>query len=239
MSKLSDKNRIGYKFISVVGLLLFVLSVAGLLVYSNSSNLIEVKNKLSQLDPYNIGYLVSVQLFSRFSPPKIDYVSDPSFSNNYSESSLEFVGDDDIDIANLEIKNTVLSIPSISAEGNVVDGLSQDSMLRGFWHFPLSKEPGEIGNVVIIGHRFHKIPPDPTTFFNLDEVKVGDKIYISQDDQELSYTVIETKVVEKNDTSVLQDSSDSRLTLITCTPLWTSDKRLVVIAVQDKQGSFI
>lgn len=78
------------------------------------------------------------------------------------------------------------------------------------------------------------MPPNTNTFFNLDKARVGDKIVINQKDGSYRYTVTEKKVVEKNDRSVLLNTNDYRLTLITCTPLWTSDQRLVVIGKLDK-----
>ena len=107
-------------------------------------------------------------------------------------------------------------------------------MDSGFWHFPISKYPGQKGNAVIIGHRFLNLPPAKDTFFNLDKVKIGDEIVLKHDEGEWKYIVTEIKIVDENDISVVKDTDDYRLTLITCTPLWTSEKRLVVIAKLDK-----
>ena len=107
-------------------------------------------------------------------------------------------------------------------------------MNKGFWHFPTSDLPGQKGNSVIIGHRYAKLPPNKDTFFNLDKVKVGDKIEVVQLDQTHTYIVTDTKIVEKNDISILQNYSDYRITLITCSPLWSSNQRLVVVGKLDK-----
>jgi sortase A len=65
-------------------------------------------------------------------------------------------------------------------------------------------------------------------------VKKGDSIVIEQEGNRYTYIVSETRVVEKNDISILQDTTEHQITLITCTPLWTSDKRLAVIGKLDK-----
>jgi len=132
--------------------------------------------------------------------------------------------------------HTTLTIDSVNIDGPVFSGEDAFTMDKGFWHFPLSKLPGERGNTVIIGHRFGKLPPATDTFFNLDLVKPGDQIVIAQDSGDLVYTVVETKVVEKTDRSILAPTTDYRLTLVTCHPLWTSDKRLVVVAKLDRVG---
>ncbi len=134
----------------------------------------------------------------------------------------------------LEDLNTFLYIDSIDVEGNISEGISSDDMNRGFWHFPTSVYPGEKGNSIIIGHRFQYIPPARNTFYNLDKVEIGDEIVIKNDIDTFTYVVTKIEVVEKNDVSILQQSSDYRLTLVTCTPLWTSKQRLVITAKLDR-----
>jgi LPXTG-site transpeptidase (sortase) family protein len=134
----------------------------------------------------------------------------------------------------LEELNTKIFINSIEVEGNIFEGIDSKTMNKGFWHFPTSNLPGQKGNSVIIGHRYAKLPPNKDTFFNLDKVKVGDKIEVVQLDQTYTYIVTDTKTVEKNDISILQNYSDYRITLITCSPLWSSDQRLVIIGKLDK-----
>ncbi len=159
-----------------------------------------------------------------------------------SEGAMEHIDPEEIKklknegkiLFNMEEQNTMLTVQSAGIKGDVVDNETPFGMEEGFWHFPLSSAPGMQGNTVIIAHRFKYIPPRPDTFFNLDKVKVGDKIIIDQTDGTYRYTVIETKVVEKDDRTVLANTTDYRITLITCTPLWTSDKRLVVIGKLDR-----
>ena len=78
------------------------------------------------------------------------------------------------------------------------------------------------------------MPPATDTFFNLDKVKIGDKVYIEQNGEKISFTVTETKIVEKTDRNILTQTDDYRITIVTCHPLWTDDQRLVVIAKLDK-----
>ncbi len=134
----------------------------------------------------------------------------------------------------IEQQNTRIQIESIEVNGKVFEGSDSTTMNKGFWHFPISQRPGERGNFVVIGHRYAKLPPSKDTFFNLDKVKVGDKVEVLQDNSEYTYVVTNVREVEKNDVSVLENYNDYRLTLITCSPLWTSEKRLVITAKLDK-----
>ena len=133
----------------------------------------------------------------------------------------------------LEKHHTIVHIPSVNIKGNIVEGKNETSLNRGFWFYPTSSSPGEKGNTVIIGHRFLKIPPAQDTFFNLDKVKIGDKIKVSNDLFNLWYTVVDIKIVNPQNTSVLLQTNDYRITLITCTPLWSDKKRLIIVGMLD------
>ena len=205
----------------------------------------DIETKLKAYDPHDIGYAVATQFFVSISPP--DY-SVEEFSEDLAGKtadvraerlSIEHVDPDSVTLADLSSMDTVLVVETANIQGRIVDGYTQDAMLEGFWHYPESSVPGKRGNTVIFGHRFHRLPPSKETFFNLDSVKVGDKVRIEQTGTEFVYTVVKVAVADKFDESVLRGTGDYRLTLITCTPLWTSEKRLVVTAVQDRLSSVI
>ena len=126
--------------------------------------------------------------------------------------------------------HAILEIPSIQVRGPVISGDNEHIMEKGFWHVNTNGAWLQAGNIVIFGHRFYHLPPKQDTFFNLDKVKVGDSVMIYTDIGTWSYTVIGVKVVDRNDFSIFKNTKDPQLTLVTCHPLWTSKKRLVVIA---------
>lgn len=198
----------------------------------------DIKIALAQVDSTKIAHNTTLNLFTKLSPPDIKTVENDLLSSK----SLEHISIEDLIqlknegkvLFNMEEQHTSLYINSVNILGTVVDGNDSREMERGFWHFPLSGQPGQKGNTVIIAHRFLHLPPRTDTFFNLDKVRVGDKVLVQQKGGIYRYTVSETKVVDKNDRSVLAQTYDYRLTLITCHPLWTSDRRLIVVAKLDK-----
>jgi sortase A len=212
-------------------LILLVLSpVLFFLIYPNYNKLVLAINSINI---YNLSKETSVKVLTQVSPPKEKY-QDQVLGYTSIEESL---ADTDINLDKkiLEDLSTKLKIETLNIEDNILQGESSLRMNDGFWHFPTSVFPGEKGNVVVIGHRFLHLPPRKDTFFNLEDIKTGERIVISQiGEKDLTYIVVETKEVQPNDVSVIQESQDYRLTLITCTPLWTSEKRLVVIAKLDK-----
>jgi sortase A len=159
--------------------------------------------------------------------------NEPIVENVTPEVLLKYQNEGNV-IEYLEPLSTKLIIPSANIDGFVFDGSDSNTLLRGLWHFPLTPGPGKKGNVVVIAHRFDKMPPATDTFFNLDQVQVGDRIEIKQNNGNFTYIVTETKVVEETDRSILEQTNDYRITLVTCTPLWTDYQRLVVVGKLDR-----
>lgn len=227
-------KRIALKTITLLILLLVVFTSIFFVIYPNYSTL---KIQLNQFDSTQITNNTFLNIFSKISYPAIEEIS----HEQGQIGTLEYLSQQELEkfekehgITKVEKENTILQIKSVDIKGRVVDGEDANAMERGFWYYPLSAAPGKQGNTILIGHRFLHLPPKQDTFFNLDKVKIGDKISIQQDENTYTYTVINIKEVEKNDNRILANTSDYRITLITCTPLWTSEKRLVITGKMDK-----
>lgn len=217
--------------LTTILLLLVVAPVAYFIIYPNYNKLVA---PIKRFDLERSAQEITFQIFTRLAPTK-DMILGTSIQDSNFQSIEESVDNTTVlDQKILEELNTKILINSIEVEGVVYEGLDSHTMNKGFWHFPVSSLPGQKGNSVIIGHRYAKLPPNKDTFFNLDKVKVGDSVEVVQSNNQFTYIVTDVKVVDKNDISVLQDYSDYRITLITCSPLWTSEQRLVIIAKLDK-----
>ena len=210
-------------------ILLVLIPIGIFLIYPNYN---KIQLSVKDFDFYNLTKQTTVKLLTTISPP-VDTFRQEVYAEGSIEESVR-TKDIILDTKILEEIDATLFIDAISIEGKIYQGESSKTIDVGFWHFPLSKFPGQKGNAVIIGHRFQYLPPAKNTFFNLDKIAVGDEIVIKHKEGDWKYVVTETKVVDDNDLSVVRDSEDYRLTLITCTPLWTSEQRFVVIAKLDK-----
>lgn len=221
--------------ITLLLILLVLTPVLFFIIYPNYNDILLTLNSFNM---YNLSKETSVRVLTQISPPKEKYQEQVLGYTSIEES----LADADINLEEkiLEDLNTTLKIETLNIQDKILQGKSSLRMNDGFWHFPTSVFPGEKGNVVVIGHRFLHLPPRKDTLFNLEDIKIGEKIIISQTEENtgqtnsLTYIVVEIKEVQPNDVSVIQEAQDYRLTLITCTPLWTSEKRLVVIAKLDK-----
>jgi len=132
-----------------------------------------------------------------------------------------------------KIRSYNLSIPAINIENAQVSTLSDD-LGKHLVHFNPTAPPDK-GNSVIFGHSTLPYLFDPedykTIFANLYKVKVGDEVWTTVSGVSYKYKVFEIKVVDPQDTSVLEQKFDnSYLTLVTCTPPGTVWKRLIIKA---------
>src|SRR3989344_32807 len=126
------------------------------------------------------------------------------------------------------IKNRLI-IPKAKVDMPIFLDDSSSVLLKGGWLFPRTSQPDKGGNSVIFGHRFRYLPPISNTFYYLDKLEIGDEFIFIWQGKEYKYKMIEKKVIEPTDLSVIGPTQDSRLTLITCAPLFSSKQRLVIV----------
>jgi sortase A len=132
-----------------------------------------------------------------------------------------------IDIAG--ISRDVLGRIEISAIGltaMILEGTDARTLRRAVGHIPGTPLPGQRGNVAITGHR--------DTFFRpLRNIRKDDEIRLTTLSGSYRYWVDSIKVVEPEDTKVLNSSDDAILTLVTCYPFYfvgPAPKRFIVRA---------
>lgn len=115
----------------------------------------------------------------------------------------------------------------------------QKALRNGVIHYPGTALPGDNGNVVITGHssyyawdagRFKDV------FALLHDVKIGDRVVVYFNQKKFVYEVNKIKVVAPKDVDILGPTPTEQLTLITCTPMGTNLKRLIVIAKLVEKG---
>lgn len=125
-----------------------------------------------------------------------------------------------------------LVIPSMLLDTPINEGPDARALRNGPWHRPRSSTPDKGGNTVIAAHRFTYTQPKGT-FYHLDVVKPGDEIGVFWQGNQYVYTVQEVKTVPATANDIEAPTKDSRLTLYTCTPLWSPTNRLVVVATKE------
>lgn len=102
-------------------------------------------------------------------------------------------------------------------------------LLKGGWVFAGASRPDKGSNTVIFGHRWLYKPPVKNTFYNLDKVAAGDRFSIQWQNKTYNYEVSEVKVVNPSDVWIMNHTGTPQVTLVTCTPLFSTKQRLVVV----------
>ncbi len=125
-----------------------------------------------------------------------------------------------------------IDVPRLGLTVAVLEGTSSRVLRLGAGHIEGTALPGEAGNSGIAGHR-------DTFFRGLKDIRKDDEIQIQTTGGLTHYEVDWVKVVEPNDTSVLQAlGGESTLTLVTCYPFYLvgpAPKRFVVRAHKSQQ----
>lgn len=132
-----------------------------------------------------------------------------------------------------------LIIPKIRTNVPIFWNVSQDQITQklqdGVAHYEGTAVPGQVGNIFIFGHSSYYLWAAGSykdVFALLNELSGGDKIYVQYNGAQFAYEVTGQTVVDPDDTSVLTQGNEKILSLMTCVPVGTNLKRLVVTAKQ-------
>lgn len=125
-----------------------------------------------------------------------------------------------------------LSIPKIKVTNAVVSTIDTD-LSSHLVNFPGTAVPPNKGTAAVFGHSTLPSLFDPnnykTIFAMAHTLVVGDKILVTANNTQYSYVIYNISIVDPTDTSYLaQETDDSHLTIITCTPPGTIWKRLII-----------
>lgn len=134
-----------------------------------------------------------------------------------------------------------VSIPSIKSDLPIYHGTSEEVLKKGVGHLYGSALPvgGRGMHSVLTGHTGMTTS---TLWDNLDDVKVGDAVYIDAHGERVKYQVRNIDVVLPEETDSLSPQVDKDLlTLITCTPYGVNSHRLLVhaerVPMEDDEGT--
>lgn len=121
---------------------------------------------------------------------------------------------------------TRIVIPSIGVDWPIVPGDSWEQLKLGVGHHAGSANPGERGNMILSGHNdvFGEV------FKDLEALKNGDEVQVFAGGKLFKYLVRAKRIVLPEESSVLNPTRESIVTLITCHPYRVDTHRLVVIA---------
>lgn len=118
-----------------------------------------------------------------------------------------------------------IRVPALGYSAMVRQGVGANILEGGPGHYPSTPWPGHVGNVGIAAHN--------TYWLSFGHLKPGDRVELRTRYHTYTYVITGSKVVSPSDRTVLAPTSDARLTLTTCDPLWAgafATKRLIFFA---------
>ncbi len=119
-----------------------------------------------------------------------------------------------------------IRISQIGLTAMIQEGTDEETLQRAVGHIQGTPLPGQSGNIALAGHR-------DTFFRGLRQIRLGDEITLTTYSGSYRYRVESTKVVEPEETEVLDAATDDILTLVTCYPfnyVGSAPKRFIVLA---------
>ena len=134
-----------------------------------------------------------------------------------------------------KITENRLYIPKININLPYAVGGPEVMEHGAWWRTPENGNPKDGGNFVLSAHRFIMgLTPQQTLrkspFYNIDKLAVGDEIIIDYEGVRYAYTIREKLSVKPEATEIEQRTTQSQLTLYSCTLGGANDGRDVLIA---------
>ena len=145
-----------------------------------------------------------------------------------------------------------IEIPSIDVDKVVVEGVQVTDLRKGPGHYRATPLPGQEGNASVAGHRTTYGAP----FHDIDQLQPGDEITVTTVQGVHTYVVASPEdaygdrlddadsfggghtIVRPDDTWVLDDFGDNRLTLTACHPKFSARQRIIVTAMLQDPPAF-
>ena len=117
-----------------------------------------------------------------------------------------------------------MSIPSLGVDEPLLEGIRLTTLDNGPGHWPGTAMPGQVGNVVVAGHR----TSHGAVFRDIDRLVPGDVVNFTVDGEVLEYHVTGTEIVEPDAIWIVDPTSTPTATLFACHPPGSTRQRIVV-----------
>ncbi|WP_105619236.1 class D sortase [Vallitalea okinawensis] len=205
--------------------ILIVLGVA-IIAYPTSESLYygyQQKNVIEQINSLERVYEQRVNIEnSGVDEGEVDNTN----SHDHSLDNEKDNGTNELSTIPVEDIIGIIQIPSIELYLPLFSKIDDYYLQIGPCKMESTSNIGEIGNCVIAGHRNYRYGDQ---FNRLNELMEDDIVIIEKNGEEYRYTIEEKFIVEASEMWVTDDiEGDKVLTLITCHPIDTGEKRLII-----------
>jgi sortase A len=123
-----------------------------------------------------------------------------------------------------EVVHGTVSLPTIGVTQPLGEGVTLTAIDRGPSHWPGTAMPGQLGNVVVAGHRVTHTRP----FLDLDRLAVGDPLVFTMNDRTTwTYLLTGIEIVGPDAMHVVDQTAGPTATLFACHPKGSAAQRIV------------
>jgi sortase A len=123
-----------------------------------------------------------------------------------------------------EVVHGTLSLPTIGVTQSLGEGVTLTAIDRGPSHWPGTAMPGQVGNVVVAGHRVTHSRP----FLDLDRLAVGDPlVFALNDGTTWTYLLTGLEIVGPDAMYIIDQTAEPTATLFACHPKGSAAQRIV------------
>lgn len=154
----------------------------------------------------------------------------------FNEKQKNLSGEEAYKKANINLKlygiqdNVIgyISIPRMKVDLPILLGANEENMKKGAVHLTETSYPigGENTNCVIAAHRGYA---NASMFRKIEELEIGDKVYIENFREKLIYEVVQLRIIAPSDIGqILIREGKDMVTLVTCHPYRKNSQRYVV-----------
>ena len=124
-----------------------------------------------------------------------------------TQKAPEQVVNDNVGIGKIEI-------PKLGVTEYMFEGIELSVLDKGPGHWPDTAMPGQVGNMVIAGHRVSHTHP----FLHINDLGVGDEVFFSASGKKYRYEVTGTEIVDPNAIRIVDPTPTATATLFACHP---------------------
>jgi sortase A len=117
-----------------------------------------------------------------------------------------------------------IEIPRLGLDRTMYEGIRLTTFDLGPGHWPGTAMPGELGNVVVAGHRVSK----NQDFRDIDQLAPGDDVIFTTDSGRHVYRVTSTEIVAPDALWVVDQTYAKIATLFACHPPGSVAQRIIV-----------
>jgi sortase A len=117
-----------------------------------------------------------------------------------------------------------IEIPKLNVSADLFEGIALSTLDHGPGHWPGTAMPGQIGNVVVAGHRTSHSKP----FRYIDKLEEGDLVTFTVAGTTYNYVVTGHEIVDPSAVHIVDQTAGPTATLFACHPPGSVAERYVV-----------